>query len=143
MGDTKILYKEESYKIIGACMKVHRELGSGFLESVYEEALKKEFENMGIPFKNQQKIEVFYEGEALNKFFKADFLCYNAIIVEIKATNQVSNVFYTQLKNYLVATNKELGLLVNFGAASLTYKRILNGKLKTNWFGVIRSNSEQ
>jgi len=132
MGETKILYKDESYKIIGACMKVHRELGRGFLESVYEEALKKEFESEMIPYKSQEKIEVFYEGEKLNRFFKADFICYDKIIVEIKAVAQIPNAFCAQLKNYLTATNKELGLLVNFGEPSLAYKRILNGKLKAN-----------
>ena len=126
MDKTAILYKEESYKIVGACMKVHRELGAGFLEAVYEEALKKEFINSGIPFENQVKLHVFYEGQQLNKYYKADFICYNKIILEIKSVSQVNDVFYGQIKNYLAATKIELGMLINFGLPSLTYKRIIN-----------------
>ena len=105
-SETNILYKDESYKIIGACMKVHRELGAGFLESIYEEALKKEFFNSGIPFNNQVKLNVYDNGEKLNKFYKADFICYDKIILEIKSVSQVPNVFYSQIKNYLTATKK-------------------------------------
>ena len=123
---TEILYKEESYKIIGACMKVHRELGSGFLEAVYDEALKKEFMKSEIPFKSQVKLKVFYEGEQLKKYYIADFICYDKIILEIKSINQVPVVFYAQIKNYLTATKMELGMLINFGQSSLTYKRIIN-----------------
>lgn len=128
MESEKILFKEESYKIIGACMKVHRELGSGFLEAVYEEALKKEFVKLEIPFKSQVKLNVFYEGEKLDKFYRADFICYDKIVLEIKSVSQVPLTFYAQTKNYLAATKKELGLLVNFGQSSLTYKRIVNSK---------------
>ena len=123
---TEILYKEESYKIIGACMKVHRELGSGFLEAVYDEALKKEFMKSQIPFKSQVKLKVFYEGEQLKKYYIADFICYGKIILEIKSVSQIPIVFYSQLKNYLTATKKELGILINFGQPSLVYKRIIN-----------------
>ena len=126
MTESKILYKEESYKIIGACMKVHRSLGSGFLEAVYQEALIREFENEGITFKSQVKLPVFYEGQKLNKYYIADFICYDNIIIEIKSVSQIPVAFYSQLKNYLAATKKELGMLVNFGQSSLVYKRILN-----------------
>jgi GxxExxY protein len=126
VAETKILYKEESYKIIGACMKVHRELGAGFLEAVYEEALKREFLNSEIPFKSQVKLNVFYEGKQLKKFYIADFICYDKIILEIKSVDQVPNAFYAQIKNYLTATKLELGMLINFGQPSLTYKRIIN-----------------
>ena len=129
MSETKILYKEESYKIIGACMKVHRELGAGFLEAIYEEALKKEFDKMGIPFENQVKLQVFYEGEKLDKYYKADCICYDKIVLELKAVNQIPIVFYAQLKNCLAATKKELGMLINFGQPSLTYKRIINSNI--------------
>ena len=125
---TEILFKEESYKIIGACMKVHRGLGSGFLEAVYEEALKKEFIKSEIPFKSQVKLKVFYEGEQLKKYYIADFICYDTIIIEIKAVSQMPLIFYSQLNNYLTATKKELGMLINFGQSSLIYKRILNTK---------------
>jgi len=126
MGEKEILYKEESYKIIGACMKVHSELGSGFLEAVYEEALKREFINSSIPFECQVKLNIFYNGEQLDKYYRADFICYDNIVLEIKSVSQVPAVFYAQLKNYLTATNKELGMLINFGQPSLTYKRIIN-----------------
>lgn len=109
-------------------MKVHRELGSGFLEAVYEEALKKEFNNSEIPFKSQVKLYVFYEGQQLKKYYIADFICYDKIIIELKSVSQMPIVFYSQLKNYLTATKKELGMLINFGQPSLVYKRILNTK---------------
>lgn len=128
MAETKILFKEESYKIIGACMKVHRELGFGFLEAVYEEALKKEFDNSKIPFESQVKLNVFYEGQQLKKYYIADFICYDKIILEIKSVSQVPVAFYAQIKNYLMATKNELGILINFGQPSLVYKRILNTK---------------
>lgn len=126
VAETKILYKEESYKIIGACMKVHRELSSGFLEAVYEEALKKEFDYSDIPFDSQVKLNIFYDGEQLNKYYRADFICYNKIILEVKSVTQIPISFYAQLKNYLAATKMELGMLINFGLPSLDYKRIIN-----------------
>ncbi len=124
----KIVYKEESFKIIGACMKVHRSLGAGFLEAVYEEALEKEFQIQNIPFKKQVKLELFYENQKLKKQYRADFVCYDTIILEIKAVLQIPVVFNAQLKNYLKCTKMELGMLINFGTPSLTYKRILNSK---------------
>ncbi|NJW53455.1 GxxExxY protein [Salinimicrobium oceani] len=124
--EEKILYKEESYKIIGVCMKVHRGLGPGFLESVYEEALEQEFKSAEIPFERQVKLNIFYEEKKLKKYFIADFVCYNKIVVEIKSVKHVPVAFYSQLNNYLAATRKELGILVNFGTTSLTYKRIIN-----------------
>jgi len=127
-SDDKILFKEESYKIIGACMKVHRSLGAGFLEAVYEEALEKECLIQNIPFKRQQKLELYYDNEKLNKYYRADFVCYDSIILEIKAVNHIPDAFYAQLKNYLKCTNMELGMLINFGLPSLTYKRILNSR---------------
>ena len=107
----KILYREESYAIVGACMKVHRTLGAGFLEAVYEEALEREFQN-----------------QKLTKQYRADFICYDEIIVEIKAVSLIPTAFYAQLQNYLKCTNIELGMLINFGTSSLTYKRMINLK---------------
>ena len=121
-----VVFKEESFKIIGACMKVHRTLGAGFLEAVYEEALEKEFQDQKIPFKKQVKLELYYENQKLDKQYRADFVCYDAIILEIKAVNLIPVAFYAQLKNYLKCTNTELGILINFGTSSLTYKRVLN-----------------
>ncbi|NRT15123.1 GxxExxY protein [Flavobacterium sp. 28A] len=122
----KIIYKEESYAIIGACMKVHRILGVGFLEAVYEEALGREFHILKIPFKRQLKLNLYYDGQKLKKQYRADFVCYDRIIVEIKAVAQMPIIFHSQLKNYLKCTKLELGILVNFGTASLTYKRVIN-----------------
>jgi GxxExxY protein len=124
----KILYKEESFAIVGACMKVHRTLGAGFLEAVYEEALEKEFHNQKIPFKRQVKLDLYYENQKLKKHYRADFVCCNKIIVEIKAVSQIPVTFYAQLTNYLKCTKMELGMLINFGTPSLTYKRIINLK---------------
>jgi len=128
----KIVFKEESFKIIGACMKVNRTLGSGFLEAVYEEALEMEFKNEKTPFEKQIKLNVFYGDEKLKKYYKADFICYNKIILEIKSVGFMPQTFQMQLKNYLVATKMELGMLINFVRPSLTYKRILNSKNSHN-----------
>jgi GxxExxY protein len=121
-----ILFKDESYKIIGSCMKVHSELGSGFLEAVYQEALEKEFTNRCIPYKRQQKLSVYFDGQKLNKYYVADFLCYDSIILELKVCSSFSDGQTKQLLNYLKATNKKLGILINFGSSSLIYKRIVN-----------------
>jgi GxxExxY protein len=126
---SKILFKDESYAIIGACMKVHRALGPGFLEAVYEEVVEKEFIVQNIPYKRQVKLDLYYEGVQLSKHYRADFVCYDSIIVELKAVTQIPSVFYAQLQNYLKCTNMELGMLINFGTPSLTYKRIVNSKI--------------
>jgi GxxExxY protein len=125
---SKIIYKDESYAIVGACMKVHRALGPGFLEAVYEEVIEKEFIVQNIPYKRQVKLDLYYEGVQLKKHYRADFICYDNIIVELKAVTQIPSVFYAQLQNYLKCTNMELGMLINFGTPSLTYKRIVNSK---------------
>lgn len=124
----KILYREESFAIIGACMKVHRTLGAGFLEAVYEEALEREFQNLKIPFKRQVKLDLYYGNQKLTKQYRADFICYDEIIVEMKAVSLIPTAFYAQLQNYLKCTNIELGMLINFGTSSLTYKRMINLK---------------
>lgn len=122
----KILFKEESYKLIGICMKIHSALGNGFLEAVYSEVLEKEFQINKIPFEKEKWLDIYYNGLKLNKKYRADFLCYDEIILEIKAVNYLHENFSLQLKNYLKATNKKLGILVNFGQKSLEYKRIIN-----------------
>ena len=122
----EIIFKEESYSIIGACMRVHAELGSGFLEAVYQESLEKEFFKSKIPFRRQEKLSLFYDGEKLKKYYIADFLLYKSIILEIKAIDYLNPKINDQLRNYLKATNSRLGLLINFGKSSLEYKRILN-----------------
>lgn len=123
---TNILFKEESYKIIGACMEVHKKLGAGFLESVYSEALEKEFINEGIPYEREKKLHIYYDDKPLKKYFKADFVCYDSIIIELKASKFLSEVDHRQTINNVKATQVKLGLLINFGSPSLTYKRIVN-----------------
>lgn len=127
MESQEIYRKEESYKIIGACMKVHSTMGAGFLEAVYQEALETEFELQKIPFTSQAKLNVYYGDKKLKKFYIADFVCYNDIVIEIKSVSNLPKAHYSQLLNYLKATNSRLGILVNFGESSLIYKRILNG----------------
>lgn len=121
-----ILYKDESYAIIGACIKVHSELGAGFLEAVYQEALEKEFTKRNIPFQRQPKLSLFFDGEKLEKYYIADFLCYYSIVLELKATSYLAEFNIKQLQNSLKASKQRLGILINFGTPSLTYKRILN-----------------
>ena len=122
----KLLFEEETYRIIGACMTVHKNLGSGFLESVYEEALRREFEKEEIPFETQKKLRVFYDGSPLDKYFKADFVCYDKIILEIKSVSFLNKTLESQIINYLKATNHEVGILINFGEKSLKWKRFIN-----------------
>ncbi len=123
---TGILYKEESYKIIGACIEVHKKLGAGFLESVYAEALQLEFKKVSIPYEREKKLPVFYDDQLLKKYFKADFVCFNEIIIELKATKFLIEADHKQTVNNVKATRFKLGILVNFGTPSLTYKRIVN-----------------
>jgi len=123
---TNILFKEESYRIIGACMEVHKKLGTGFLESVYSEALELEFKKVNIPYEREKKLPVFYDNQPMKKYFKADFVCFNAIIIELKATKFLIEVDHRQTVNNVKATKFKLGLLVNFGTPSLTYQRIVN-----------------
>ena len=125
---TDLIYKEEAYKIVGACMEVYNDLGSGFLESVYQEALAREFAYKEIPYVEQWGIDVYYKGDLLNKKFFADFICFNEIIIELKAMEGLVPEHEAQLINYLKATKKPLGLLVNFGGPSLQYKRFANTK---------------
>jgi GxxExxY protein len=120
-----ILYKDECYKIIGACMNVHKELGPGFLETVYQESLAFEFFEQRIPFEKKKDIRIFYKDKLLDKCYKADFLCFEKIIVELKALSELSNDHISQLLNYLKATKLRVGLLVNFGSPSLIYKRLI------------------
>jgi GxxExxY protein len=111
----KILYKEECYAIQGAVFEVYREMGSGFLEAVYQECLEREFERRGIPHQRKVELTLTYKGEELKKTYEADLICYGKIILELKAVKEVGNEHRAQLFNYLKATGLRLGLLVNFG----------------------------
>jgi GxxExxY protein len=121
----EIYYKEESYKIIGACMEVHNELGSGFNELVYQEAAAIEFKSRNIPFEREKELKISYKDEKLIKKFKIDFLCYDKIILEFKAISDLNENHFTQVIGYLKASGIKLGLLINFGDESLQYRRIV------------------
>lgn len=121
----ELIYKSESYQIIGACMEVHKELGIGFLEAIYHEALIMELNNKEIPYKTNVKLRVAYKNKFLEKLYFADLVCYDKIILELKAIDTLLPEHDAQVINYLKATNYKLGLLVNFGAKSLQYKRLV------------------
>ena len=113
--EATLLFKEKSYKIVGGCFEVYKEKGSGFLEAVYQECLAMEFTQQGIPFIEKPRLRLGYKGRELKQTYEADFLCYDEIIVEIKAVKQLADEHRAQTINYLKATGKQLGLLVNFG----------------------------
>lgn len=119
-------FKDECYRIFGACMEVSNELGSGFLEAVYQEALSYEFSDQDILFESQKLMNVSYKGRPLKKKYIADFMCYGEIILEIKAIDSLKAEHTSQVVNYLKATGKHVGLLVNFGTSRIQYKRIIN-----------------
>ena len=107
-------------------MDVHRELGCGFLEGVYQEALALEFKRAGVPFKREVPLQINYKGTPLTKVYVADFVCYDKIIVELKAVSQIADIHKNQVKNYLKATGFRLGILANFGSTSLETARVCN-----------------
>ncbi len=120
----ELLYKEESYAIVGAAMHVHDVLGCGFGEELYHEALAIEFAKRGIPFVHEKRFQVEYEGHVLRHDFYVDFLCYGTIAVEVKAVAQVLNVHKAQLISYLAASGLKLGYLINFGETELNRMRL-------------------
>lgn len=116
--------KEQSYAINGAAMHVYNVLGYGFLESVYQEALEIEFLKRGIPYEREKELKIYYEGKAMRQTYRADFVCYNNIIVELKAVAHLDDMHRSQIYNYLKATGYKLGLLYNFGHyEGLEYER--------------------
>jgi GxxExxY protein len=117
-----------THAIIGAAMEVHKELGCGFLEAVYQEALEREFRDREIPFKSQPIVQINYKGEILNKTYQPDFICFDNVLVEIKALSILSGTEESQVINYLKATGLEIGLLINFGTKSLEYRRFVYTK---------------
>ena len=110
-----IIYKEEAYAIQGACFEVYKTFGAGFLEAVYQEALTREFELRKLPFQAQPELRLQYKGFPLQQTYKPDFICYDKVIVEIKAVANLASEHEAQICNYLKITNTRLGLLVNFG----------------------------
>ena len=122
-----LVMKDEVYAVIGAAIEVHTQLGPGFLEAVYHEALMLELEAKGIPFESERPIEIYYKGKLLNKRYFADIVCYGQIIVELKALKRISGVEEAQILNYLKATGLKVGLLINFGShPRLEWKRYVN-----------------
>lgn len=113
-------------------MAVHNELKHGFLEQVYQEAMELELRLQGIPHEREKEIQIIYKGTKLNKQYKADFICFDEIIVELKALGELNKEHESQLINYLKATQKPLGILINFGKPGLQYKRIINSILSAN-----------
>lgn len=126
----EIIYRDESYKIIGACFEVYKQKGCGFTEPVYQECLTVEFRLQNIPFVSEPKINLEYKGEMLESYFKPDFVCYDKIIVELKAVSRLIDEHRAQTINYVNATNFDLGLLINFGHfPKLEYERIGNKRV--------------
>lgn len=121
----KILYKQESYAIIGTCMDVHRQLGAGFLEIVYKDALEYEFRKSNIPYQREREYEVLYKGIILPHKFYADFVVYEKIILEVKGVSAITDEFVARCINYLKVSENKLALLVNFGEMKLNYKRVV------------------
>ena len=109
------MYEKESYAIRGAVYDVYREMGCGFLEAVYQECLEKELKLRGIPFVAQQELKLVYKDEPLEQAYKPDLICYDSIILELKAVKEICDEHRAQLHNYLKATGLKLGLLINFG----------------------------
>ena len=123
---SELLCKEEVFDIIGAAIEVHRELGSGFLEPVYQEAMEWELSARGIPFEAQKTLPVFYKGKTLSSKYVADLICHGRVVVELKALDQLSGKEQSQVLNYLKATGLRVGVLINFGSGGkLEWKRFV------------------
>ena len=123
-----LLLKENTFKIIGACFEVHKNLGCGFLEAVYAEALAIEFNARNIPFEKEKILKISYKDVVLEKSYVADYLCFSNVVLELKALTALTTQHESQLINYLKATGLQVGLLINFGEQSLKYKRLVLSK---------------
>ena len=121
-----LLHEKETYSVIGAAMDVHSELGYGFLEAVYQEALEYEFKARKIPYERELPLKIYYKGNSLKKYYIADFICDNKFIIEVKTVSSINSDHNAQLLNYLKATGLKLGLILNFGKHNLEHKRIIN-----------------
>jgi len=129
---SKLIDEKLTYEIIGACMEVHRQLGCGFLEGVYQEALELEFQERGIPYVREKELTIEYKGEILKKKYYADFICYSKVVVELKALSDLAGEHEAQVINYLKASELDVGLLINFGKTSLQHKRLIYTKKSTD-----------
>ncbi len=121
----QLLYNENTYKVIGICMEVHRELGKGFNEVVYGDALEIEFIDGNINYSRETKYAISYKGNILRHQYKADFIIDDKIVLEIKAISCLTNSHIKQTLNYLAVSKLKVGLLINFGEDSLKYKRVI------------------
>jgi GxxExxY protein len=125
-GNMELIYREEVFAVIGACFEVYNELGSGFLEDDYQEALMVELQRRGIPFNSKPKLEIHYKGRLLTKKYEPDFVLHSKILMEIKSVSALANEHRAQVHNYLKASSFQVGLLVNFGKSKvLEYERIV------------------
>jgi len=122
---TDILFKDESYKIVGACFEVHNILGHGFKEAVYKDALELELLKLEIPFVREQPFTIIYKEQKLKHFFIADFVVYGSIILEVKIGGYIGDPYIKQTLNYLKASRLKLGMVINFGKPSLEYQRVI------------------
>ena len=123
---SELLFKEEVYAIVGAAMEVHNELGAGYLEAVYQEAMEIELSDRTIPFLPQQQLRIAYKNRTLEKFYIADLVCYGAVLVEVKALDRLSGKEEGQILNYLKTTGLRVGVILNFGnPAGLDWKRFV------------------
>ncbi len=123
----KLVYGDEVFAIVGAAIEVHKQLGSGFLEAVYQEAMEIELSARDIPFRAQQEMVIQYKEHILNKYYVADFVCYDKIVVELKAVDRLSGKAQSQVINYLKASDMLVGVLVNFGSKGrLEWQRFVN-----------------
>lgn len=121
----EILLRDESFKLIGVCMEIHKELGFGFREAVYKEAIEIEFAGKSIPFEREKLFMISYKGIQLRQKYSADFIVFGKIVLEVKATSMLVDAFLAQTINYLKASHLHLGIIVNFGQSSLTFKRVV------------------
>ena len=121
----ELIYKQESFQIIGICMDVHRNLGAGFIEAVYKDAIEIEFKKLGIPYIREKEFQVIYKDIILDRKYFVDFFVYDKINLEVKAKSTLHEDHYRQTRNYCACSRTRLGLLVNFGESSLVHKRII------------------
>jgi GxxExxY protein len=120
-----LIYRNESYLIVGCCMEVHKRLGCGFKEAVYQEALEREFVDNELEYEREKRLKILYKGIFLKKEYTPDFVCFDKIVLELKAVSELTDIHQAQLFNYLKASKLRLGLLINFGTTTLQFKRFI------------------